>query len=187
MHKRHLWIISLLLVGMAGCQPAGKARSLQSAQRARDIKEMAGKGYGKSMGAATSPVYKTAADDVEVRTTLYKTKKSQQDQHLLVRFGLDSDKLSAEDKAKIRAIVAKAKHANQHVKVNGYTCELGGAEYNISLGFRRAKAVATLLQEYGLNVKQITLVSYGKEKPLDPRHVPQAWTKNRRAEIWLQD
>lgn len=187
MRKRHLWIIPLLLMGLAGCQPTGKARSLQSAQRARDIKEMAGRGNSKSVGVATSPVYKTAADDVEVRENLYSAKKSQQEQHLLVRFGLDSDKLSAEDKAKVRAIVTKAKHANQHVKVNGYTCELGGAEYNISLGFRRAKAVATLLQQYGLNVKQITLVSYGKEKPLDRRHVPQAWAKNRRAEIWLQD
>ncbi len=67
------------------------------------------------------------------------------------------------------------------VVVEGHTDERGTPEYNIALGERRARSVARYLQNLGVDVNQISVVSYGEEKPVDPGHDESAWSKNRRA------
>lgn len=76
-----------------------------------------------------------------------------------------------------------ASNPNIHVVINGHTDERGSPEYNIGLGERRAKAVATILMSYGVSPSQIETVSYGEERPADPGHDEEAWAKNRRAEL----
>lgn len=51
------------------------------------------------------------------------------------------------------------------VTVEGHADERGTPEYNISLGERRANAVKMYLQGKGVSADQISIVSYGKEKP----------------------
>lgn len=67
------------------------------------------------------------------------------------------------------------------VVVEGHTDERGTPEYNISLGERRANAVARYLQTLGVPASQINIVSYGEEKPLVLGHTEQDYSKNRRA------
>ena len=71
----------------------------------------------------------------------------------------------------------------KRIQVSGHTDERGSSEYNIALGWRRAQSVAYFLQANGITEDQIDLVSYGKEKPVDDRHVESAWQKNRRVEL----
>ena len=68
----------------------------------------------------------------------------------------------------------------------GHADERGSREYNVSLGWKRAKAIAAYFQQYGVKSDQLVLVSYGKEKPLLSGHNPSAWAKNRRVEIFYE-
>lgn len=67
------------------------------------------------------------------------------------------------------------------VTVEGHADERGTPEYNIALGERRANAVKMYLQGKGVSVDQISIVSYGKEKPAVLGHDESAYAKNRRA------
>ena len=74
-------------------------------------------------------------------------------------------------------------HSDKLITVEGYADEKGTPEYNISLGERRAIAVATYLENMGVGSNQITTMSYGEEKPANPEHNESAWLQNRRVEL----
>lgn len=80
-----------------------------------------------------------------------------------------------------------ATHPEKQVSIEGHTDERGSGEYNLALGEHRAKAVARILELNGAAKDQISIVSYGEEKPLDPGHNQAAWSKNRRALIVYYD
>lgn len=67
------------------------------------------------------------------------------------------------------------------VIVEGHTDERGTPEYNIALGERRARAVAQYLQNLGVSSEQISIISYGEEKPLVYGQSEMDYAKNRRA------
>lgn len=67
------------------------------------------------------------------------------------------------------------------VTVEGHADERGTPEYNIALGERRAQAVANYLQALGVQADQISIVSYGEEKPLLLGQNEEVYAKNRRA------
>lgn len=69
------------------------------------------------------------------------------------------------------------------IVVEGHADERGTPEYNIALGERRANALKMYLQGKGVSASQITIVSYGKEKPAILGHDETAYAKNRRAII----
>ena len=72
-------------------------------------------------------------------------------------------------------------NGNVRVMIEGHADERGTPEYNIALGERRAKAVAKYLQSMGVMPSQMTIVSYGEEKPLDVSRSDEGFAKNRRA------
>lgn len=67
------------------------------------------------------------------------------------------------------------------VQVEGHCDSRGSVEYNLALGERRAKAVKNYLVSLGIDAKRLTIISYGKEKPLLTGESEEAWSKNRRA------
>jgi peptidoglycan-associated lipoprotein len=67
------------------------------------------------------------------------------------------------------------------VVIEGHADEKGTPEYNIALGERRAKSVATYLENMGVDAKQLSIVSYGEEKPVNLGHDAAAHAENRRA------
>ncbi|GIU20110.1 MULTISPECIES: peptidoglycan-associated lipoprotein Pal [unclassified Shewanella] len=72
-------------------------------------------------------------------------------------------------------------HPNVRVMIEGHADERGTPEYNIALGERRAKAVAKYLQGMGVQPSQMSIVSYGEEKPMDFSRSDDGFAKNRRA------
>ncbi|WP_394203433.1 peptidoglycan-associated lipoprotein Pal [Shewanella waksmanii] len=72
-------------------------------------------------------------------------------------------------------------HPNVRVMIEGHADERGTPEYNIALGERRAKAVSKYLQGMGVLPSQMSIVSYGEEKPLDMSRTDDGFAKNRRA------
>jgi len=77
-----------------------------------------------------------------------------------------------------------ARVLDAHAKlIEGHADERGTPEYNIALGERRAKAVETYLENMGVNSSQLSVVSYGEEKPMVKDRSEGAFAKNRRAVI----
>ncbi len=84
-------------------------------------------------------------------------------------------------------LAAHAAHLSSNpalrVRLEGHGDERGSREYNIALGDRRAQAVKQVLSLQGVNENQISIVSFGEEKPVDYGHIESAWRQNRRVEI----
>ena len=73
------------------------------------------------------------------------------------------------------------KNSSINVVVEGHADERGTREYNLALGERRANAAKDYLMTYGISGKRINVISYGKEKPVNPASNPLAWSQNRRS------
>lgn len=76
-----------------------------------------------------------------------------------------------------------ATHPKARVLLTGNTDERGSREYNIGLGERRANSVAAVLEANGVAKNQITVVSYGAEKPVGLAHNESSYAKNRRVDL----
>ncbi|MDX2500660.1 MAG: peptidoglycan-associated lipoprotein Pal [Deltaproteobacteria bacterium] len=66
------------------------------------------------------------------------------------------------------------------VTVEGHCDDRGTNEYNLALGDRRAESAKSFLIDLGIDPSRLTTISYGEERPVDPRHMEEAWDKNRR-------
>ena len=73
------------------------------------------------------------------------------------------------------------KNQNLNVTIEGHADERGTREYNLALGERRANAARDYLMTYGISGKRISVISYGKEKPVNTASTPLAWSQNRRS------
>ena len=73
------------------------------------------------------------------------------------------------------------KNKDLSVTLEGHADERGTREYNLALGERRANAAKDYLMTYGISGKRISVISYGKEKPVNTESSPLAWSQNRRS------
>ena len=65
--------------------------------------------------------------------------------------------------------------------IEGHADERGTREYNLALGERRANAAKDYLMTYGVDGNRLSVISYGKERPVDSGSNPLSWSKNRRS------
>ena len=73
------------------------------------------------------------------------------------------------------------KNSKITIVLEGHADERGTREYNLALGERRANSAKDYLMTYGISSNRISVLSYGKEKPVDSGSSPLAWSKNRRS------
>jgi peptidoglycan-associated lipoprotein len=73
------------------------------------------------------------------------------------------------------------KNSSVNVVLEGHADERGTREYNLALGERRANSAKDYLMTYGISSNRISVISYGKERPVDAGSSPLAWSKNRRS------
>ena len=73
------------------------------------------------------------------------------------------------------------KNKDINVTIEGHADERGTREYNLALGERRANAAKDYLMTYGISGSRLTVISYGKERPVNPGSSPLAWSQNRRS------
>jgi len=150
-----------------------KASRLEAERKEREVKareEAAKKEFEKSLVAKKTP---------GMEGEVYESK-------LLKGIHFDFDKYNIRpDDAEIlkqNAAVLK-KFPAVKIQVEGHCDERGTNEYNLALGERRASSAKKYLITLGIDERRISTISYGEEKPLDPGHIEEAWTKNRRAEF----
>lgn len=124
----------------------------------------------------------TAADEAV-------SKKAEETGSLLtVHFDFDKYIVKDDDKGVLDKDAAWLKvNASVKVRVEGHADERGEAEYNLALGEKRAVTVKNYLETMGIKNDRVSTISYGTEKPADPGHNEEAWSRNRRAEFTIQN
>lgn len=102
----------------------------------------------------------------------------------VVYFDFNEDTLRPEFQA---AIACHAKYLrdrpDSRMNLEGNADERGTREYNLGLGERRGNAVSAAVQGNGGSAGQITVVSYGEERPTCADSTDDCWGRNRRVEI----
>ncbi len=97
-----------------------------------------------------------------------------------VFFGYDQYSLSPQAQATLQKQADFLKqYPSVSVQLSGNCDERGTREYNLALGARRAEAARAYLVSLGVDSSRLTTVSYGKERPIDPRSTEDAWSLNR--------
>lgn len=99
-----------------------------------------------------------------------------------IYFDTDRYNIDSQDAA---ALQAQAQYFAQYPQVTftieGHADERGTREYNLALGERRANAAKAYLVSLGVSANRISVVSYGKERPVALASNESAWAQNRRA------
>ena len=71
------------------------------------------------------------------------------------------------------------------ILIEGHADEQGTRDYNLALGARRAQIVKEYLISRGVDPNNVSIVTYGKERPKAVGSTEAAWRQNRRAETVL--
>ncbi len=101
-----------------------------------------------------------------------------------VLFDFDKAVLKPEGKAEVDKLIAEMKKfPGDKVVIEGHTCNVGPADYNMGLGQRRADAVKKYMADNGIDAARIETVSFGLTRPAVPNDTPANRRLNRRAEF----
>jgi peptidoglycan-associated lipoprotein len=77
-------------------------------------------------------------------------------------------------------------NSNAQLKVEGHCDERGTSAYNLVLGEKRAKSARNYMVELGVSPKQLSVVSYGKERQICAEHAESCYSQNRRAHVAIK-
>jgi len=81
------------------------------------------------------------------------------------------------------AVKALQDNPGLRIEIEGHTCNIGTAEYNLALGGRRANAVQQYLTSQGIVADRLHTVSYGEERPKYDNAREETRRLNRRAAL----
>jgi peptidoglycan-associated lipoprotein len=177
---QRLFLLGCLLIPLAACQTvgtregeegaavedrtgaAGTAGLDESSARARELaRGPAGTFRGRSIDDPSSPISRR-----------------------IIYFDYDSDAIRDEYRPVLEAHAAYlGEQPSLRGTLEGHTDERGSREYNLGLGERRGQAVKRVLGVLGASSSQVSVVSYGEERPAADGHDESAWAQNRRVEI----
>ena len=129
----------------------------------------------------------SASSSVDKKKSLFAQAKQTASDKLIavgdrVLFDYDSAKLDSSAKIMLDA-QSRFLRANTDLNfiVEGHCDERGTREYNLALGERRANAAKDYLMTYGISGSRLSVISYGKERPVNSGSNPLAWSQNRRS------
>ncbi|MBX7231708.1 MAG: peptidoglycan-associated lipoprotein Pal [Bdellovibrionales bacterium] len=155
--------MSALIVAMAACSSKKKAEDTAGTG--------AGEGNPDAGIASKEMTYDSAGSDSGSIAGLSS-----------INFEYDKSSLSPESRKKLADNAGWIKeNKNVSVQVEGHCDSRGTVEYNLALGERRAQAVKKYLVSLGIDGKRLSVISYGKEKPLASGDAEADYAKNRRA------
>jgi peptidoglycan-associated lipoprotein len=163
-------LIALPVLAMTACSSSEDAASTSASET--------------NNNAAVVEETTTVATPVEetVQLTEQEMKEKALRENQTIYFAFDNSTIAGDYEDMLAAHAAYlSKDASLKVTIEGHADERGTPEYNIALGERRAQAVAKYIQALGVQADQISIVSYGEEKPLLLGQSEDAYAKNRRA------
>ena len=127
----------------------------------------------KQAGMMSGDVY-TGSDTVEYLATGVRDR---------VFFATNKSTLTTASRDTLRTQAAWMRKKGKELSftIEGHADERGTREYNLALGERRANAVKDYLMTYGISGNRLSVISYGKERPVNSGSNPLAWSQNRRS------
>ena len=161
MNKTLFGALAAICLVISGCASKGETTSGAGPRGGSDS-------HGSS-GPGTGSTGRTGASGVRENILYFAYDSDEMDADLLPIVQQWADYMAAHPKAKVR--------------LEGHADERGTPEYNVALGERRAKAVRVALIKRGVKAEQISIVSFGEERPAAAGHDESAWQKNRRVEL----
>jgi len=124
---------------------------------------------------------KTASDTVNIQVTARPVREFTFED---VHFDFDRYSLRPEaTRALDEAIATLQANPDLNIEIEGHTCNIGTAEYNLALGERRANAVRDYLASRGIGANRLRTVSYGEERPKYDNSREETRRLNRRAAL----
>jgi peptidoglycan-associated lipoprotein len=100
---------------------------------------------------------------------------------MTIRFAFDDYSLSQKSKEYLEKIDSwMSKNPGAKIQIQGNTCDIGTAEYNLALGEQRANSAKRYLEGLGISANRLSTVSYGEEKPALPNKNEENRSQNRR-------
>jgi len=102
----------------------------------------------------------------------------------VIYFEYDKFTLTSKSIQALKGVVTlMRKNPKITLSLEGHADERGTREYNLALGQRRSESVANYLIVNGIKRNQLSVKSFGEERPLSLGSNDSAWSKNRRVEI----
>jgi len=103
-----------------------------------------------------------------------------------IQFAFDDYSLSSRSRENLEKIASWLKNnPDAKIQIQGNTCDIGTAEYNLALGEQRAAGAKTYLERLGVSGGRLSTISYGLEKPRVPNMDEANRSMNRRDEFVL--
>jgi len=100
----------------------------------------------------------------------------------VIYFDTDKYDVDADDIGALRSQAEwLQRYPAKRATIEGHADERGTRDYNLALGERRANAAKNYLVSLGIAAERLSVVSYGKERPVALGSTEQAWAQNRRA------
>lgn len=157
-----------------GLSPAPVAKKAEAPKQAAQTgKQAAAAPTAATTAAASGQDMQKASSLAQLQSALEK-----------IYFDFDSSALSGPSRATLtKNAAAIRKQPAAKVRIEGNCDERGSSEYNLALGERRAKAAQQYLVTSGVKPEQLSIISYGKEKPAVQGSDEAAMAKNRRDEF----
>lgn len=129
-------------------------------------------------GAQTTPPVQSAGPQVGSQDHFRNAVNGQ----TVIYFDLNRFNISTQSAATLQTQAQYfAQYPQLTFTVEGHADERGTREYNLALGERRANAAKNYLTSIGIDASRISVVSYGKERPVALGSNEEAWAQNRRA------
>nr|CAI78811.1 outer membrane protein and related peptidoglycan-associated [uncultured Latescibacterota bacterium] len=187
MNTRHGWIVMVMAVILLAAVGCGK-----KPEPATDLDMAARMSSADSLDASDTDL--ESAEGLSRFDDLFKKKPAAEEIETVetkpapvlvmddIHFEFDKYTLTA-DARRMLAQTAKAMKEMPEVRIQieGHCDSRGTQEYNLALGQRRAQAAKDYLVNLGIDAARVSIISFGEERPLDPRENEEAWAKNRRA------
>ncbi|WP_434985705.1 peptidoglycan-associated lipoprotein Pal [Vreelandella zhaodongensis] len=172
--------VALSIVVIAGCSSTGgtqggDAHGSQTGSTTGTGTSGTGQ-YGSTTGTGTGSGFGTgsgasAGQQADSRIPEVRT----------IHFDFDRDTIKSEYESVVMAHARYLRaNPNSRVVLHGHTDERGTREYNMALGERRANAVQRFLNIQGVSPSQMSVVSYGEERPVASGQSESAYAQNRR-------
>jgi peptidoglycan-associated lipoprotein len=177
-----LSVLVLSFLGMAtGCKTGPTAEAPVTTPPAFESSPQAAEKVDESSG------FREAEPEAEpVRESSSSLAEKLNTQGVLKPIHFDFDKYDLRSDA-VRTLGDNAGRMKEHsqfkVRIEGHCDERGTVEYNLALGEKRARAARDYLVSLGTPASRLRIISFGKERPVDPGHNEEAWSLNRRAEF----
>lgn len=182
-----LSIASLLAGGCANKEAVKKEESIVPAaavEKVEPAKSVEAVELAKSAEEAT-PVEQVKPAQDEALKTADSNQVPVEVKFETVYFDFDKSDLSQDARGVLskNAETILKSFAVAKIQVEGHCDERGSAEYNLALGERRAGSAKKYMTTLGVKGENLSIISYGKEKPAVNGNDEAAWSKNRRAEF----